>query len=192
MTLELAGLSLAQAFTVLLPILLPGIFFIISIKKRWLLVLDRPMDFGMNLGAERVFGPNKNWRGAVIYVLGGTATTYLLHLIAEDQSWVAPIFKLDPLWLGLASCSGYVAGELVNSFIKRRIGIGSGTSAKSNLGKSIQAFFDNTDGAIAMGLVFYFGFGVVGGYLWLSLGLAFITHAASDLVMRKLSLKKKQ
>lgn len=192
MTFETAVISLAQAFTVLLPILLPGIFFIICIKKRWLLVLDRPMDFGIKLGSEPIFGPNKNWRGAVIYVLGGTATTYLLHLIAEDQSWVAPIFKLDPLWLGLASCSGYVAGELANSFIKRRLGIRSGASAETRLGKSIQGFFDNTDGAIAMGLVFYFGFGVIGGYLWLAFALAVLTHAATDSLMRKLSLKKKK
>ena len=69
MPFEQALLTLAQAFSLLLPILLSGLFFIACMKKHWLMALNTPMDFGLELGGKRLFGPNKNWRGAVLYLV---------------------------------------------------------------------------------------------------------------------------
>jgi hypothetical protein len=176
---------LGQAFTVLLPILLAGLLFIISIKKHWLLVLNKPIDFGSGL-----FGPNKNWRGAFFYIFFGTAFTFPLHQIALDQTWVAPVFKAEPLTLGLAMTSAYVAGELVNSFVKRQLGIASGKQARSKLGRFLQAFFDNADGAISVGIVLNIFFASPADYLYLALVLALLIHASTDLLMVRLKLKK--
>lgn len=192
MSLGQTLLTLAQAFSLLLPILLSGMLFIACMKKGWLLALNKPMDFGLELGGKRLFGPNKNWRGAVLYVGGGTAITLVLHNLSFSQNWIAPVFRNDPWLLGLACCSGYVLGELVNSFIKRRVGIGSGDNAKTALGRAIQAFFDNADGAIGYGLVLNLLFHPEGAYLYLALLMAYLVHAGSDALMRKLSLKKKQ
>lgn len=185
-------LSLARAITLLFPILISGIFFIACMKLRWLEILNKPIDFGLKLGSERIFGPNKNWRGAVIYVLGGTAVVFILHVLSQSQNWVAPVYQAEPLQLGLATCSAYVVGELVNSFVKRRLGIASGGITKSAKARIVQAFFDNADGALAYGLVLYLLFRPDPSYSWLALLLAFFTHAGSDALMRKLSLKKKQ
>ncbi|MBU6144255.1 MAG: CDP-archaeol synthase [Acidobacteria bacterium] len=192
MTWEEALLTLARAVTVLLPILLSGLFFIACMKKRWLLVLNKPMDFGLKIGGKRLFGPNKNWRGAVIYLTGGTGITLVLHYLSLSQPWVAPVFAENPWLLGPLCCAGYILGELINSFIKRRLDIDPGTKAKSSAGRAIQAFFDNADGAIGYALVLNLLFLPQGAYLYVALVLALAVHAGSDVLMRKLSLKHKK
>ena len=192
MTLWELSLDLARAFTLLLPILIPGLFFIACIKRGWLLALNKPIDFGLSLGKTRLFGPTKNWRGLVIYVVGGTGIAALLHLLQPSQAWIAPVYAFNPWILGPVCCLAYVLGELVNSFIKRRLGIAPSQVSSSKLGAYVQAFFDNADGAIGFGIALNLLARPTGNYLLLALVLAFLVHALSDLLMRKLSIKKKQ
>ena len=175
-----------QAFSITLPILLSGLFFIASMKLGWFKALDKPIDFGFKFGSSDLFGPNKNWRGALIYVIGGTLVTYLMHLMQPTQNWIASVFSNNPLILGLAFCSTYVLGELVNSFIKRRIGIAPGSE-----GNFFQQFIDNTDGALVTGLVFVFMYKVPIELLLVSLAISLVIHAATDVLMRRLKLKSK-
>ena len=185
-------LEIAKAWTVLLPILLPGLFFILCLKQHWLERLNKPIDFGLSLGGRRVFGANKNWRGAVIYIYGGTAITALLHQLANSFNWVADIYQNNPYLLGPICTSAYVFGELVNSFIKRRLGIDPAKVAGSRLGRAVQAFFDNADGAIAYAVALQLLVKPTGIYLWVALVLAFLVHFSTDILMRKLALKKKK
>lgn len=177
-------LMVAHGFSLLLPILLSGVFFIFSIKNRWFEVLNRPIDAGLMFGDVRIFGPNKNWRAPVIYVSLGTIVTYLLHVLAPSNPWIARIFLDEPLILGLATTSAYASAELVNSFIKRRLGRPAGVA-----GGKLQAFFDNVDGALASGVVL-FCFGVPLQLLGISLILSFLAHASTDRLMRFLNLKE--
>ncbi|MFM8927302.1 MAG: CDP-archaeol synthase [Rhodoluna sp.] len=185
------ALELARAATVILPILLPGVFFIVCLKRNWLKIFDHPIDFGLSLGKSRIFGENKNWRGAMIYVLGGTFLTLLLHQLAPAQSWVAPIYMADPWLLGPICTSAYVVGELVNSFVKRRLGIGPAQTVSGRFGKTVQNFFDNADGTIAYSIALQLLIRPSGNYLWIALLLALAIHASTDVLMRKLRLKKK-
>ncbi|NBR65464.1 MAG: CDP-archaeol synthase [Actinobacteria bacterium] len=155
-------------------------------KFGWFKALDKPIDFGFKFGKADLFGPNKNWRGALIYIIGGTLVTYLLHLMQTSRNWIAPVFGNNPLILGLAFCSTYVLGELVNSFIKRRIGIAPGSG-----GNFFQKFIDNTDGALATGLVFVFMYKVPIELLLGALAISLVIHAATDSLMRRLRLKSK-
>ena len=186
-----AAQLLVRSFTMLLPILPAGLLLIASIKKRWLEPLNRPIDFGATLGGKPLFGPNKNWRGALIYVGVGTGTVYLLHLASQASEWVAPVFRQEPLTLGLAWSSAYVAGELLNSFVKRRLNIAAGLVGGSTIGAKIQRFFDNTDGSLATGLVLILGYHVAWPILICSFVLGFLAHVATDELMRRLRLKKK-
>jgi hypothetical protein len=177
-------LLLANAVSVLLPILISGIFFIVCIKRRWFLFLDRPIDFGLN-----IFGGNKNWRGALIYILGGTSIVYVLHILQPTQPWIANYYAKDPLWLGVATSSGYVAGELVNSFLKRRLKLAPGAIAQTRAGRTAQSFFDNVDGALASGLVLLYVYRVDSWLLATAFALSIFTHWSTDVVMRRLKLK---
>jgi len=169
---------------VLLPILISGIFFIASIKRGWFIVLNRPIDFGLN-----IFGPNKNWRGAFFYIFGGTLIVYVLHVLQPTQSWIADYYANDPFWLGVGTTAGYVAGELANSFVKRRFKLAPGATAKSNVGRFIQALFDNVDGALSSGLVLLFVYRVDGSLLAMAFALSLFTHWSTDVAMRRLKLK---
>ena len=177
-------MALGQAASLLLPILISGLFFIASIKKGWLSWLNKPIDGGRTIGGKPILGPNKNWRGPVIYVVGGTAITALLGLLAPSQEWIARVYLANPLALGLATTSAYSAAELVNSYIKRRRNLAPGSH-----GSWLQRVFDNIDGALASGLVLLV-FGAPLALLGLSLALSILVHASTDSLMRKLSLKK--
>ncbi len=174
----------ANALSLLLPILLSGIFFIFCIKKRWFEFLNHPIDAGLSLGGVRLFGPNKNWRAPVFYVVFGTGITYVLHFLAPSQTWIARVFLSDPLVLGLLSTIAYSGAELVNSFIKRRLHKPAGSP-----GGKLQTFFDNVDGAFASGIVL-FCFGVPLGLLLVSFLFSFAVHAGTDLLMQSLKLKE--
>jgi len=177
---------IGQAFSITLPILISGIFFIVSMKKGWLKSLDKPIDFGFKLGKNHLFGVNKNWRGALCYIFGGTLVTLVLHYAEPSQPWIAQVFSNDPLVLGFSICSAYVLGELVNSFMKRRLGIAPGSQ-----GNLFQRFIDTTDGGIASGLVFLVWFKVPIAVLLITMVLSLVIHATTDVWMRTLGLKSK-
>lgn len=74
----------------------------------------RPID-GSRLGGDRQppLGATKTWRGLMVAL---TATPILAA--AAGLHW----------WLGLAVAAGAMAGDLVASFVKRRLGLVSSTS----------------------------------------------------------------
>lgn len=190
--LAIANLSalLLGGLQLLLPILLPGVLFIIAIKRNWLAGLNRPIDGGFHLAERPLFGPNKTWRGVFFYVVGAPVVVLALNVLGAQGWSVAPVFRSDPLQLGLSWGLAYVGGELLNSFVKRRLGIGAGLAAGSNIGAKIQPFFDNTDGSLAVGLLLIIAYHVEWQYLLVSFVLGLTVHALTDIWMRKLQLKK--
>ena len=178
---------LFQAFSVLLPILVSGLFFIAAIKRGWLVWLNRPIDFGTGL-----FGPNKNWRAVVFYVVGGTAVVFVLHVLQPQAPWIAGFYAANPLFLGITVGLTYTAGELINSFVKRRLGLAPGAEAKTKFGKAIQSTFDNVDGALANGLALAFIFQVDWSLLCIAFAMSLLSHWSTDLLMRRLKLKDKK
>ncbi len=68
-----------------------------------------PLDFGFVLpdGAP-LFGPSKTIRGVVASLIAGTLCALLLGL-----SW----------WIGAAAAAAAMAGDLLSSFVKRRVGL---------------------------------------------------------------------
>jgi len=71
--------------------------------------------------SNRLFGRNKTWRGALVMFTGvALATGVVWDLMPDsiqDESWLV---------VGALIGLGTVAGELPNSFLKRRLGIGPG------------------------------------------------------------------
>lgn len=179
-----------QAISLLVPVLISGVLFIVAIKRGWLLWLNKPIDLGGTFLGQRIFGDNKNWRGVVFYVLGGTFIVWLLHLAQPQAAWIATVFANEPIALGISTTSAYVAGELLNSFIKRRIGLSPGASGVGFTGV-VQRVFDNVDGALASGMVLLFAYQVPFDLLLISFVLSVVVHASTDIWMRWLRLKSK-
>lgn len=78
----------------------------------------RPIDNGRLLGKKRIFGDNKTWRGLIAGLFVGA-------LIAFGESFALPYM----LAIGILQSFGAHFGDLLGSFIKRRMGKGPGHSA---------------------------------------------------------------
>lgn len=94
--------------------------------KEW----DTPLDFGVSWQGKRLLGDNKTWRGLIIGTVVGTLTGGIIYLFNPEF-----INELEPMALkpGLAmmaigTCLGFgaLAGDAIESFFKRRVGIPAG------------------------------------------------------------------
>jgi hypothetical protein len=169
-----------QVASLSLPILIAGITLILSMKFNLLAALNKPIDAGSN-----IFGANKTWRGGLIYLVVATLFTVLLHI--WDLSWLHPIYRDNPWLLGAAMSCAYVFGELVNSFVKRRIGISPGQTVGLT-----QKVFDTIDGMLAAGVVLLVVYAVEPSFLFASLVFSILLHLSTDALMRRIGLKQKQ
>lgn len=127
-------------YLTLMPVILAGIANMIFCKSSLLDSVNQPIDAGRLLGdGRRLFGANKTWKGfwgMVVwgllaqlvwsYVLASQPDLEKLHLIyAHYPNNLVTNFPLGIL-LGLA----YVIFELPNSYLKRRLDILPGKTAK--------------------------------------------------------------
>ncbi len=78
--------------------------------KRW----DYPLDGGVAWAGKPILGPSKTWRGLVGALIA--------------SSVIAPIIGL-PLYVGLLLAFFSMMGDLISSFIKRRLGLASSAMA---------------------------------------------------------------
>lgn len=185
-------MTLAQAFTLLLPITLGGITLIVCMRKGWLKKLDVPLDGGLTLGGKPLVGRSKSLRSLLIYLVVATIVTTVLHFAATTSDLVAAVYLNNPVIFATLSTLSYLAGEIINSFIKRRLGITTSGESKSRLGARIQAVFDNIDGILTSGLVLIFVYGAPTELLVTAFVLANVTHLSTDALMRRLRLKRQQ
>lgn len=82
-----------------------------------------PMDFGRNfIDGKPLFGSHKTFRGFFSGLLIGT-------LVGIAQSNVnVPIFETPPILLGFVLSLGGLTGDLIHSFVKRRLNLPPGAS----------------------------------------------------------------
>jgi hypothetical protein len=98
---------------------------------------------------RRLFGANKTWRGALAMSAGTLAGTSAMHrLPAYRERLPARLRDAGPLRHGSLLGAAVVLGELPNSALKRRIGIGPGERGGSPLGAAL-AVHDQADFVLA-------------------------------------------
>ena len=96
------------------------------------------LDLGTTLRGRRVFGANKTWRGALVTVLGTACFATLLAWV--NTRWLqwpvaVPFAAAHPFAWGALLGSGYIAGELPNSFVKRQLDIAPGAPGSGVAGR---------------------------------------------------------
>jgi CDP-2,3-bis-(O-geranylgeranyl)-sn-glycerol synthase len=109
-----------------------------------------PIDGGRSLAGRRVFGDNKTWRGFVVMVPAVGAAFALLRLLGTllPGGWPDGLWQLSPAGyavLGSWTGFGFMAGELPNSFCKRRLGIEPGAAPTHSAGKAVCFLCDRLD-----------------------------------------------
>ena len=87
---------------------------------------DMPIDFGYKLQGKELFGPHKTWRGLVCGTLTAGVVFIFQRAVWSGYGWNG--FQDLPIYFGFAIGFGALAGDLIESFLKRRVGIGSGRS----------------------------------------------------------------
>ena len=126
------GFVMAQVAYLLLPLLSIVACAGIVLRADLLPTLKRPIDGNLTFRGRRLFGDHKTWRGAACALAGG-----LLGVAVQKYGFGAragglallDYEGLSVVWLGGAFAAGAVLGELLNSFIKRQLGIPPGCSA---------------------------------------------------------------
>ncbi|MCL2143071.1 MAG: CDP-2,3-bis-(O-geranylgeranyl)-sn-glycerol synthase [Methanomassiliicoccaceae archaeon] len=91
-----------------------------------------PVDFGRSIGGKRILGDGKTWRGFFGGGLAGVVLGMILmgiaYLLGKEDIW-----GYGGLWggIGIIVCLsfGSLLGDMLGSFIKRRMGIERGKKA---------------------------------------------------------------
>src|SRR5690606_15887818 len=124
----------------------------------------------------------KTWRGVLLYCLGGAVVGLGLAFPAQAGA-ASGIFSLPPVPLGgaltgLLIGAVYCLGEFINSFVKRRLGIGSSETATGAAG-AVQQAIDLVDGIVAV-TILYLLLGVPPLSALLAGAIGIAIHATTD------------
>jgi hypothetical protein len=114
---------------------------------RWDLIpaLNRPI-------SGRLFGANKTWRGVLMMNAGTVAGAEILYRVPAYRRRLPQAVAASHTRAGMLLGIAIWAGELPNSFIKRRLGIPPGGQRRSPLGIAI-SLFDQADWVPAASLL---------------------------------------
>lgn len=126
---------------ILLPMIIANVLHIIMVKKDALSFLSVPI-------WSAQFGANKTWRGFVILPILNGALLFLMNIFL-------PTFELlQGFWLGAILGLVYMVFELPNSWIKRKMGVGSGEKAEKNA--VLFMAMDKMDSSLGVSLACHF------------------------------------
>ncbi len=188
--------ALLQATWLALPVVFGGLTHVLVLKRNWFAALARvPVDGGLNVRGRRLFGCNKTWRG-VITMCGATVVWTVVFDAVETQLFPGSGLRVvDPTVLGSTALglllgSGYVLGELPNSFIKRQLDIFPGMTA-SGRWANLSWLIDQIDSALGVLILLSF-VAAPGVTVWAAvLGLTLFVHPAVSAVMVVLGIKSR-
>lgn len=106
---------------------------VFAARYHWLPSLKLPLDARYTLGNDRILGNNKTVRGLVVGLIAGTLVGMGQYLVVRGLGVGATsLFSYSSLitsmalgyWLGL----GALLGDIIKSFLKRRVTIPAGES----------------------------------------------------------------
>jgi hypothetical protein len=104
-------------------------------RQGWLAFLARPIDGGRKLRSEPVFGHSKTFRGPVLVAAGSAAVfavqqDVLHHFAPFQRMELVDYAALPGAWFAAAAGAAAELSELPNSFVKRRLRIPPGGTAR--------------------------------------------------------------
>jgi hypothetical protein len=119
----------------LLPLLGGASLHGLCMRYGWLSFLARPIDAGRQWRGRPIFGGSKTWRGPVAVALGAWLVYGLqrgpLHQLGALRALeLVDYATLPGAWFGLLLGGIAELAELPNSFVKRRLGIAPGGTAR--------------------------------------------------------------
>ncbi|MBU0649154.1 CDP-2,3-bis-(O-geranylgeranyl)-sn-glycerol synthase [Patescibacteria group bacterium] len=123
-------LFILKAFYFALPAYLANMSPVIFDKLGLFKFLKIPIDFGKKLHNKPILGKGKTWRGLILGILVAMAAAeiqkYLFGYAQFEQISVVNFASVNYALFGFLAGAGALLGDMVKSFIKRRVGIASG------------------------------------------------------------------
>jgi len=164
-----------------------------SIKFGWLGSLTRPIDGGKAYRGKRIFGENKTYRGVFAVALGTALgfgiQTFVLHRFEAVERLELLEYWAGTVGLGFLIGAAAMLSELLNSFVKRQLGIAPGTTTKGLL----SGFFyvlDQIDLLIGAWFVLAFLVSVTVWRVVFSAVFLFFSHQVISLIGYALGMRK--
>ena len=122
------GLLLLQSLWFFLP---AGIANMVPVLVKKVNILNIPIDLGHKYRDKPLFGRNKTSRGLVFGVLTAIITALIQDVLADKYEsfqniTLAPFDQYGFLLIGFLLGFGALLGDVVESFVKRRVNIGPG------------------------------------------------------------------
>jgi CDP-archaeol synthase len=130
---ELSARIVAQVLYLFAPLLVSATLSGAVMRFDWFPALRRPIDHGATWSGRRIFGDGKTWRGVVVAVAGSIATVSVQSTLGGScPPWlqVVDYRSINPISFGGSMGFGAMLGELPNSFVKRRLDIPRGQTAR--------------------------------------------------------------
>lgn len=94
--------------------------------------LNYSVDFGLKIGKNRLFGTNKTFRGFFFGVLGSIIFVLLQRILFNYRFFrnlsLVDYGEINLILFGFLIGFGVLFGDLIGSFIKRRLKVGPGKS----------------------------------------------------------------
>ena len=139
-----------EFFLFLVPLIAANIIHhFLIIPKNTFSFLARPVDCGRSWKNIRIFGDAKTYRGFVVVPV----LTAVFCGVLADISAVST--DSNPFFLGFMLGIGYMAAELPNSFVKRRLGILPGKRG-ARFAEYLFSFADHADSVLGAAVILYF------------------------------------
>ncbi len=112
-----------------------------------------PLDRGHTFRGRPIFGANKTWKGFVVMVPATAAAFLAVGTLARALPAGKGLWPLSPAGyalLGTLAATGFMAGELPNSFIKRQLGIAPGGAPSHRGARCLSFAADRLDSVLGM------------------------------------------
>lgn len=163
-----------------------GIGHAVVIKTDAFARLARPIDGGRSFRGQPIFGPNKTWRGVIVMATGSAAAAAVL---LPPSAIRVDLNASEAAVAGWVMGIGYVAAELPNSFVKRRLRIPAG--ATNGSAPFIQAFVDQADSVVGVTIIVAILFPIGPGDAVILIVAGVAAHELFDVLMHALGVKRR-
>jgi hypothetical protein len=175
------------------PVLLAGLGHVAVLKANALPGLALPIDGGRMWQGQPLLGPRKTWRGIVVMTTLSALTAEVAAALARRTTFLGAACPLDyrrfnPLLVGGVLGVGYCLAELPNSFVKRRLGISAGGTARRLA--TLQYVIDQADSVAGCLLAVRAFYKPSPAETSLALAAGVALHIGVDQLMRGLGLRR--
>lgn len=176
--------EILSALLLIIPLIVGGSLHMAAVRLDIMRALRVPID-------TKLFGPNKTWRGVVLMVAFTVVGVFIAQTLEPvfGGGLLVSLRQQSALVLGTLLGLAYVAAELPNSYLKRRLGVAPGELPERK--RILFLITDQADSALGCVLAYAAMLAVPARVLAILLLLGPIIHLMANVSLYILGLRKR-